>query len=73
MVSAQVPESRDVGDVRVPHGWWDPTREEGDGSLSGAWEFADAQVPPDDDENLDREQGVPQLKGLACRIQPLAE
>ena len=61
------------GVVRVPHGWWEPERPEGDGSLSGAWEFSDSQICPDDDENLDREQGVVHLKGLACRIQPLSE
>lgn len=59
------------GVVRVPHGWWQPERPEGDGSLSGAWEYADAQVTGDDDENLDREQGVPQFKGLACKLSQL--
>jgi len=68
----EIQDEMPVGVVRVPHGWWQPEREEGDGSLSGAWEHADAQISPDDDENLDLEQGVPQFKGLACRIQPLA-
>ena len=51
----EVQEEMPIGVVRVPHGWWDPDRPEGDGSLSGAWEFADAQISPDDDDNLDRE------------------
>ncbi len=59
------------GVIRVPHGWWEPERPEGDGTLSGAWEFADAQICPDDDEHSDYEQGVPQLKGIACRIDPV--
>lgn len=59
------------GVLRVPHGWWQPERAEGDGSLSGAWEFSDSQICPDDDEHTDREQGVTQLKGVHCRIQPL--
>lgn len=60
-----------VGVVRVPHGWWQPEREEGDGSLSGAWEFADAQICPDDPDHVDLEQGVPQFKGVACRLQAI--
>jgi anaerobic selenocysteine-containing dehydrogenase len=61
-----------AGVIRVPHGWWLPERPEGDGTLSGAWEFADAQICPDDAEHLDREQGVPHLKGVACRVRRLA-
>lgn len=59
------------GVVRVPHGWWQPERPEGDGSLSGAWEMADAQLCPDDPDHLDAEQGIPHLKGIACRIRRL--
>lgn len=61
------------GVIRVPHGWWLPERPEGDGTLSGAWELADAQICPDDPEHLDREQGVPHLKGIACRVQRVDE
>ncbi|WP_233839219.1 molybdopterin-containing oxidoreductase family protein [Paraburkholderia sp. ZP32-5] len=61
-----------TGVVRVPHGWWMPERPEGDGTLSGAWEFADAQICPDDADHLDLEQGIPHFKGVACRVQPLA-
>lgn len=68
-IQAEMPE----GVVRIPHGWWEPEREEGDGTLSGAWEYSDSQICPDDDDNVDREQGVPQLKGLACRIDPLED
>lgn len=74
-VKAQVDiqEEMPEGVVRVPHGWWQPERPEGDGSLSGAWEFSDSQVCPDDEDNLDHEQGVPVLKGLVCRIEPISE
>jgi len=68
-----IQEEMPVGLVRVPHGWWQPEREEGDGSLSGAWDFSDSQICPDDDDNLDREQGVPVFKGLDCRIEPLQD
>jgi anaerobic selenocysteine-containing dehydrogenase len=54
--------------VRVPHGWWKPETEQGLGKLSGAMRYADAQLCPDDDAYLDLEQGVPHLKGIACRI-----
>lgn len=67
-VRADMPE----GVIRVPHGWWLPERAEGDGTLSGAWEFADAQICPDDAEHLDLEQGVPHLKGIACRVARLS-
>jgi len=59
------------GVVRVPHGWWLPERDEGDGTLSGAWELADAQLCPDDEDHLDREQGIPHMKGIACRVELL--
>lgn len=67
----EVQEKMPEGVVRIPHGWWQPERSEGDGSLSGAWEFADAQICSDEDEFLDREQGIPQLKGSLCRIEAL--
>ncbi|MES2490333.1 MAG: molybdopterin-dependent oxidoreductase [Pseudomonadota bacterium] len=56
------------GLVRIPHGWWKPETEQGLGKLSGAMQYADAQLCPDDDDYLDIEQGVPHLKGLPCRI-----
>jgi len=62
-----------VGVIRVPHGWWLPERAEGDGTLSGAWLHADAQMCPDDADHLDLEQGVPHFRGLPCRVRPLDE
>lgn len=61
------------GVLRIPHGWWQPERAEGDGSLSGAWDHADSQICPDDDDHTDWEQGVTQLKGVAARLQPVAQ
>ena len=58
--------------VRVPHGWWKPEMPQGRETLSGAWEFSDAQITRDDVDYRDREQGIPHLKGLPCRIRPLA-
>lgn len=58
------------GLVRVPHGWWKP---EATGStLSGAWQFSDAQLSGDARETVDREQGVPHLKGIRCRVEKLS-
>ena len=60
------------GLVRVPHGWWKPESQQGGDVLSGMWDFADAQITPDDDpDHIDREQGIPQMKGLACRVELL--
>ncbi|MEO1190255.1 MAG: molybdopterin-dependent oxidoreductase [Pseudomonadota bacterium] len=67
-MKAAIRDDMPVGVVRVPHGWWLPERAEGDGTLSGAWIHADAQICPDDPEHLDREQGIPHLKGIACRV-----
>jgi hypothetical protein len=55
----------------VPHGWWKPETEQGRAHLSGAWDFADAQLTRDDDDFRDREQGIPHLKGVPCRIRLL--
>lgn len=51
------------GLIRVPHGWWLP--EEHD---LGADDHNDGLVIPDDQEYLDREQGIPHMKGVPCRI-----
>jgi anaerobic selenocysteine-containing dehydrogenase len=59
------------GLVRVPHGWWKPEMPKGKKELSGAWEFADAQICPDNDDCLDIEQGIPHLKGLPCAVRKL--
>ena len=57
---------------RIPHGWWKPEMRQGAGHLSGALLYADAQLCPDDEDYLDREQGIPHLKGIPCRISKLA-
>lgn len=56
------------GLVRLPHGWWKPEMEQGKEVLSGARKYSDAQLARDDDDFLDREQGIPHLKGIPCRI-----
>jgi len=62
------------GLIRVPHGWWKPESEPGLKNLSGMWAFADAQVTPDDDPDLiDREQGIPHMKGVRCRLTRLGD
>ena len=60
------------GLVRIPHGWWKPDGKQGAGHLSGALEFSDAQLCRDDEDYLDREQGIPHLKGVPCRVVKLA-
>jgi len=57
--------------VRVPHGWWKPEAEQGLKTLSDALKYADALLCPDDEDFLDREQGIPHLKGIPCRIHKL--
>jgi len=61
------------GLVRVPHGWWMPETAPGKEHLSGAWDFADGQLCGDGEDLLDREQGVPHLKGFPCRVRPCAD
>lgn len=69
-ISAQVTIKDAMPDelVRVPHGWWKPEMQQGAGHLSGALKYSDAQLCRDDDDYLDREQGIPHLKGVPCRI-----
>jgi anaerobic selenocysteine-containing dehydrogenase len=57
-----------VGLVRFPHGWWKPETTQGAEHLSSAWLHADAQICPDDPDYLDREQGIPHLRGIACSV-----
>ena len=59
------------GLIRIPHGWWKPETKTGKENLSSAWELSDAQLCPDDDDFLDREQGIPHFKGIPCRINKL--
>jgi len=58
--------------VRVPHGWWKPEMKQGAGHLSGALDYGDSQLCRDDADFLDREQGIPHIKGIPCRVVPLA-
>ena len=60
------------GLVRIPHGWWKPEMKQGAGHLSGALKYADAQLCRDDADYLDREQGIPHMKGVPCRINKVA-
>jgi len=61
------------GLIRIPHGWWKPEMRQGAGHLSGALKYADAQLCRDDPDFLDREQGIPHLKGVPCRIDKLPQ
>ena len=45
---------------------------QGAGHLSGALKYSDALLCRDDDDFLDREQGIPHLKGVPCQVYKLA-
>ena len=68
-VTAQlsVQESMKQGHLRVPHGWWYPELR-GKVELGGAFLSSDAVLCSDDDEFLDREQGIPHFKGYPGRL-----
>ena len=66
-MKAAIRDDMQKGLVRIPHGWWLP-----EVGLDSAWEMADAQLCPDDDDFLDREQGIPHFKGIPCRVAPAA-
>lgn len=70
-IKVSVRDAMPDGLIRIPHGWWKPEMKQGAGHLSGALEFADAQLCRDDPDFLDREQGIPHLKGVPCRINKL--
>lgn len=72
IVKASVRPDMPQGLVRVPHGWWKPESPQGKESLSGAWTHADAQICPDGPDYLDREQGIPHLRGIACAVRRIA-
>ena len=58
--------------VRVPHGWWFPEEKQGLPGLSAAFEHSDAVVISDEDYNLDREQGLPDMRGgVLCKVYPV--
>ena len=71
-IQVAVKENMPDGLVRIPHGWWKPETKQGAGHLSGALAYADAQLCPDDEDYLDREQGIPHMKGIPCRINKIA-
>jgi anaerobic selenocysteine-containing dehydrogenase len=61
------------GSLRIPRGWWFPEMDEGGESLSGAWLSSDAVLMPDDDDYLDREQGVADMTCVPGRIRSCPE
>ena len=67
-IMVSIRDSMPDGLVRVPHGWWKPEMPQGFDVLSGARKYSDAQLCRDDEDYLDREQGIPHLKGVPCRI-----
>ena len=62
-----VKENMKEGHLRVPHGWWYPELR-GEAELGGAFISSDAVLCSDDDEFLDREQGIPHFKGYPGRV-----
>jgi len=54
--------------VCAPHGWWFPERAQGEPELSGLWEYNSALVMDDGDAHCDPAQGLPQLRGMLCRV-----
>jgi len=62
--------SMKAGHIRVPHGWWYPELR-GEQPLAGAFMSSDAVLCNDDDEFLDREQGVPHFKGFPGRLKKI--
>lgn len=71
-VSAVIEIRKDMmsGHLRIPRGWWFPELTDViDGA--GAHQHNDAVLIADDDEYLDYEQGVPQLKGFPGAIRKL--
>ncbi|MGV8083550.1 MAG: molybdopterin-dependent oxidoreductase [Coriobacteriia bacterium] len=67
---AQGDEKQPVGTARVPHGWWKPETAQGiSGGLSRAMLHNDGVIIPDDSGNLDKEQGLPNMRGgLRARV-----
>ena len=61
------------GGSSFPHGWWKPESRKGLENMSGMWNFSDAQITTDDDPKLiNREQGIPHLKGCPCSVSKLS-
>jgi anaerobic selenocysteine-containing dehydrogenase len=59
-----------TGHLRVPHGWWYPELR-GTADLAGAFISSDAVLCGDNDDLLDREQGIPHFKGYPGRLTPI--
>jgi len=58
--------------VRIPHGWWFPEETQGEPGLSAGWDHSDGVVLSDDDDNLDPEQGLPNMRGgVLCKVYPV--
>jgi len=62
MIREDIPQ----GIIRIPHGWWRPENKD-----LGMWDHADGILAPDTQDYLDREQGIPHLKGIPCNITPM--
>ena len=61
---AHLDEAQPPKTLRVPHGWWKPESEQGlANGLSCACLHNDGMLFPDAEWNLDRAQGVPNLRG----------
>jgi anaerobic selenocysteine-containing dehydrogenase len=65
---AELDEAAHPDVVCAPHGWWFPERAQGEPGLSGLWESNSAAVMGDSDEHCDPAQGLPQLRGMLCRV-----
>ncbi|MEM7218662.1 MAG: molybdopterin-dependent oxidoreductase [Pseudomonadota bacterium] len=68
VAQVSVQDTMKEGHIRVPHGWWYPEMR-GKADLGGAFISSDAMLSDDDHEQLDYEQGVPNFKGFAARIE----
>ena len=61
---AKVDGAQKKGSLRVPHGWWKPETAPGlESGLSESLLYNDGMLFPDVDWNLDREQGLANLRG----------
>lgn len=63
-IKAQLDTVQPPGTIRVPHGWWKPEKRQGiQENLSDAMLLNDGMIVSDKAENLDPEQGLPNLRG----------
>ena len=62
------------GLIRAPRAWWKPESRRDLENMMGMWAFNDGQITTDDDPCLlDREQGIPHMKGTPCSIVRLSD